>query len=79
MSKVTVYEQDQTLMLTASTAQEPFRVMAAKAGETRVVVGREMVALRPGEDAIVERGHIIAPRRILDERRADLGRRLGCL
>lgn len=73
-----VYEYDRTILV-AAPADKPYRILAANVGETHVRVGPDMVTLRPGEDAMIEGGRIVAPKRILDERRSDLSRRLAPL
>lgn len=45
-------------------------------GPTRLSCGAESIEMLPGEVAYVENGHIVAPRRILDQRLIGLITRL---
>lgn len=76
---MTHYQPDNAPFTVTAPTDKTARVFATKVGETHVRVGDQVVTIRPGEDTLIENGRIIAPKRILDERRADLASRLAPL
>lgn len=73
---LTATEISASTMVITVPSTERATVFATSVGNSVVRVGEDAVSLLPGETAIVENGRIVAPKRILDERRSDLKRRL---
>lgn len=68
-------KKDVRLQVTVPPGSSPLTLRAV--GQTLISSNGESVTLDVGESAIVERGHIVAPKRVLDERLAILTHKLN--